>query len=245
MLQRLRTVLVRPGREQLAGRVEVDETFYGGTEIGLRGGRARGKKVLVGIAVEADEAGTLGRCRVRLLPDASQASLNAFVTEHARVGACVVSDAWSGYAQLRSCGFEHEVRNQSSARREGVNVDALLPGVHRVASLVKRWLLCTHQGAVGHEHLQATLDEYVFRFNRRSSRSRGMVFYRVLQLAVGHAPVRYRSLIANSRPGSVFPTPPTARGRPASLERPHPGRPCRQANEPKADSMDTPDLRIT
>ena len=235
MLQRLRAVLVRPGRERLAGRVEVDETYYGGHEPGLRGGRARGKKVLVGIAVEADEAGSLGRCRLRLLPDASAASLIAFVREHVEVGARVVSDAWSGYAHLSRFGFEHEVRSQRAARRAGEDPDALLPGVHRVASLVKRWLLGTHQGAVGHEHLQAYLDEFVFRFNRRSSRSRGMVFYRVLQLAVGHAPVRYRALIVNPRPGSVSPTPPTARGRPASLERPHPGRPWRRDGEAKTD----------
>jgi len=109
----------------------------------------------------------------------------------------VVSDAWSGYAQLHRFGFEHEVRNQRSARREGVEVVALLPSVHCVASLVKRWLLGTHHGAVGHEHLQANLDEFIFRCNRRLSRSRGMVIYRILQLAVGQAPVRYRSLIAN------------------------------------------------
>lgn len=235
MLQRLRAVLVRPGREKLSGRVEVDETYYGGHEPGLRGGRARGKKVLVGIAVEADEAGKLGRCRMRLLKDASAASLTPFVTEHVESGSHVVTDAWSGYPRLSGASFEHEARNQRAARQAGEDPDTMLPGVHRIASLFKRWLLGTHQGAVGHEHLQAYMDEFVFRFNRRSSRSRGMLFYRVLQLAVGHAPVRYRTLIANPRPGSVSPTPPTARGQPTSLERPYPDRPWRRSDQTRAD----------
>ena len=101
--------------------------------------------------------------------------------------------------------------------------------MHRVVSLAKRWLLGTHQGSVEPAHLASYLNEFVFRFNRRRSRSRGMVFYRVLELAVAHDPVRYQDLIATSRPRAVRLTPPYVRGHPPSLERPPANRPWRIA----------------
>jgi hypothetical protein len=102
--------------------------------------------------------------------------------------------------------------------------------VHRIASLAKRWLLGTHQGAVEREHLTDYLNEFTFRFNRRTSHSRGMVFYRVLQLAVGHDPVRYRDLVQHPRPRDPSPTPPGATGHPLTLERPQAHQPWRHAH---------------
>jgi ISXO2-like transposase domain len=102
-----------------------------------------------------------------------------------------------------------------------------LPGVHRVASLATRWLLGTHRGSIDSEHLTSYLNEFVFRVNRRGSRSRGLLFYRLLELAVGHDPVRYRDLVANPRPKKATPRPPTARGHPPSLDRPRADRPWR------------------
>ena len=227
MLHRLRSVLVRPGRERLAGRVEVDETYIGGEEVGLAGGRARGKKVLTGIAVEVREPKGLGRCRMAPLADACADSLHAFVTDHVEPGAVVITDGWSGYAGLERLGYIHDRRSQRAARARGEDPDELLPAVHRVASLAKRWLLGTHQGSVDDAHLPSYLNEFVFRFNRRHSRSRGMVFYRLLELAVAHQPVRYRDLIANPRPSTVPRLPPGGRGRPPSMERPPAGRPWR------------------
>ena len=113
-----------------------------------------------------------------------------------------------------------------AARARGEDPGELLPAVHRVASLAKRWLLGTHQGSVEPAHM-VSLNGFVFRFNRRGSRSRGMVFYRVLELAVAHAPVRYQDLVATHRPRAVPPTPPQARGHPPSLERPPANRPWR------------------
>jgi hypothetical protein len=110
-----------------------------------------------------------------------------------------------------------------------VSTGELLPGVHRVASLAKRWLLGTHQGAVDPAHLPSYLDEFVFRFNRRRSHSRGLVFYRVLELAVGHEPVRYRHLVITPTPKKEPPAPPAGRGHPPSLERPPANRPWRAA----------------
>jgi transposase-like protein len=224
MLHRLRSVLVRPGRDRLAGRVEVDETYIGGEEAGLSGGRARGKKVLTGIAVEVREPKGLGRCRMAPLADASAASLHAFVTDHVEPGAVVITDGWAGYAGLEKLGYVHDRRSQRAASALGDDPDQLLPAVHRVASLAKRWLLGTHQGSVDDAHLPSYLNEFAFRFNRRRSRSRGMVFYRVLELAVAHQPVRYRDLIANPRPSTVPRRPPDSRGRPPSIERPRAGR---------------------
>lgn len=200
MLHRLRSVLVRPGRERLTGRVEVDETFIGGEEPGLRGGRQKGKKALVGVAVEVREAKGFGRCRMAILADASAASLHPFVTGHVEPGATVITDAWPGYSGIDELGYTRERHSQRAARQRGQDPFGLLSGVHRIASLAKRWLLGTHQGSVDEAHLQAYLDEFVFRFNRRTSRSRGLVFHRVLDLAVGHEPVRYRDLVVDARP---------------------------------------------
>ena len=184
MLARFRSVLVHPGRKQLkTGTVEVDETYIGGEEPGLAGGRAQGKKVLTGIAVEVREPKGIGRCRMALLEDGSAASLLPFVTHHVAPAATTWSRSWMGYHGLAKLGYAHQRRSQRAARARGEDPATLLPAVHRVASLAKRWLLSTHQGAVEPAHLQSYLDEFVFRFNRRRSRSRGMVFYRVLELA--------------------------------------------------------------
>lgn len=229
MLHRLRSVLVRPDRDRLSGRVEVDETFIGGEERGLSGGRAKGKKALTGVAVEVREPRGMGRCRMAPLADASSRSLHAFVKDHVEPGATVITDGWSGYLGLSELGYVHDPRSQRATKARGEDPNALLPAVHRVASLTKRWLLGTHQGAVKEAHLPSYLNEFVFRFNRRASRSRGMVFYRVLQLAVAHAPVRYDDLILSRRPRKRPPHPPRGRGNPPSLDRPPANRPWRRA----------------
>ena len=226
MLHRLRSVLVRPGRDRLAGTVEVDETYIGGEELGLRGGRARGKKVLVIIAVERIEPRGFGRARMALLADTSAASLRAFLVDNVEPGATVITDGLQSYRPAVIEPYIHD-RLVGAA---GPAASKLLPGVHTVASLAKRWLLGTHQGAVDEAHLASYLNEFVFRFNRRRSRSRGLVFYRMLELAAAHEPVRYRDLIANPEPRARVPLPPRARGRPPSLEREPANRPWRTDN---------------
>ena len=229
MLHRLRSVLLRPGWDRLSGIVQVDETYIGGDEPGLRGGRARGKKVLTAVTVEMREPRGLGRCRMAPIEDGSAASLHAFVTDYVEPGATVVTDAWQGYRGLDRIGYVHQRHSQRAARAREENPQDLLPGVHRVAALAKRWLLGTHQGSVDVAHLPSYLNEFVFRFNRRRSRSRGMLFYRLLELAVDHDPVRYQELIANPE---RLPTPrqaPTRRGRPPSVQRPAANRPWRSS----------------
>ncbi len=231
MLHRVRSVLVRPGRERLQGRVEVDETYMGGEELGLRGGREKGKKSLVGVAVERIEPRGFGRCRMALLTDASADSLRGFLVDHVQEGTTVVTDGWQPYRPATKGLYVHD----RLAGAGGSEASKLLPGVHTVSSLAKRWLLGTHQGAVEEAHLESYLGEFVFRFNRRRSRSRGLVFYRVLELAAAHDPVRYRDLIANPRPGARPPLPPPrTRGHPTSLERPPAHRPWRSALPPNS-----------
>src|SRR6185437_14764186 len=230
MLGRLRSVLVRPGRDRLSGTVEADETYIGGEEAGLAGGRARGKKVLTGIAVEVSEPRGIGRCRMQILADGSAETLHPFIIASIRPGTRVITDGWQGYAGIGKLGYAHERRSQRAARSRGEDPGKLLPAVHRVASLAKRWLLSTHQGSVEEAHLQSYLDEFVFRFNRRRSRSRGLVFYRVLELAAGHDPVRYRDIVAGKRPRKIPPAPPAMRGHPPSLERSPAERPWRAAD---------------
>jgi len=167
------------------------------------------------------------------LTDASGVSLEAFVTDSVEPGTRVVTDGWMGYHGLAKLGYNHERRSQRAARASGDDPNQLLPAPHRVASLAKRWLLGTHQGSVDDAHLIHYLNEFVFRFNRRRSRSRGMLFYRVLELAIKHGPVRYQDLIMTRRTRSVPPVPPRTRGHPPSLERPPAERPWRM---PKTNS---------
>lgn len=210
MLHRLRQVLVRPGRERLSGVVEVDETFIGGQEPGLTGGRARGKKSLACIAVEVTPPKGFGRCRMAVIEDASAPTLHGFITDNVEPGATIITDGWNGYQGIEKLGYVHDRRSQRAAAARGEDPGALLPGVHRIAALVKRWLLSTHQGAVEPAHLPAYLGEFVFRFNRRTSRSRGLVFLRVLDLAIGGDPVRYRQIVQDRRPRDTPPIPPGA-----------------------------------
>ena len=223
MLHRLRAVLVRPERERLAGMVQMDETmdetYLGGVEPDLPGGRAQGKKGQTGVAVEVREPKGMGRCRMAPLADASAVSLHQFVSDHVEPGATVVTEGWQGYRGLDKLGYSHLRHSQRAARFRGEDPGKLLPAAHQVISLAKRWLLGTHHGAADDAHSASYLNEFVFRFNRRRSRSRGMLFFRVLD-----DPVRYHDLIASRRPRKVPPTPPLVRGRPAGLARP-PGEP--------------------
>jgi transposase-like protein len=185
MLQRYRVAMVRAERERLSGDVEVDEALVGGVEHGGKPGRGSQKCVVL-VAVEVKQPKGFGRVRMRHVPDASGASLVPFVCEVVDTGAVVRTDGWAGYNGLVRRGYAHQ-RTVVSASGDPAHVS--MPGVHRVASLLKRWILGTHQGSVGAEHLQSYLEEFTFRFNRRTSRSRGLVFRRLLEQAIATGPV--------------------------------------------------------
>jgi transposase-like protein len=197
MMHKLRRAMVRPDRDRLSGVVEVDETFVGGVELGTRG-RETHTKTLVAVAAEENGQG-IGRIRLARISDASADSLGPFIVEMIERGSVVHTDGWWGYLPVTKLGYQHKVTNVS---RSGRQAHEAMPRVHRVASLLKRWLLGTHQGAVSPEHLDYYLDEFTFRFNRRSSRRRGLLFYRLLEQAVETAPAPYKQI----RGGAVDPT---------------------------------------
>jgi transposase-like protein len=164
----------------------------------------------------------LGRCRMAPINDASSETLRAFLIDSVVEGSTVVTDGWQAYRQAVSGLYVHERHVVPK-----IEASQLLPGVHRVSSLSKRWLLGTHQGSVEADHLGQYLNEFVFRFNRRGSQSRGLLFYRALELAIAHEPVRYRDLVVTSIPTKVRPNPPIRRGHPPCMEGPPADRPWR------------------
>ena len=185
MLQKLRRAMVHPGRELLHDKVEVDETYLGGPEVGLRGGRELGAKALVVGAVEVRGRAS-GRVRLQVVEDASGAALT-FVRANVERGAIVLTDGWPSYAPLRGMGYKHRPRTQ----REPKRAEKILPRIHRVFGNLKTWLAGTHHG-VGHQHLQAYLDEFTFRFNRR--RTPMAAFQTLLGLGAQRPPTTYNQL---------------------------------------------------
>jgi transposase-like protein len=190
MLHKLRRAMVRPGRDLLTGRIEVDESYVGGEEEGLPG-RLNLKKALVVVAVQEDGP-RIGRIRLRQIIDASAESLIPFVRASVEPGSVVHTDGWKGYLPLDRNGYRHEVTVLKGKKK---TPSELLPRVHLVISLLKRWLLGTHQGAVSQKHLDYYLDEFTFRFNRRRSKSRGKLFFRLAQQAVAINPVPYDRIV--------------------------------------------------
>jgi transposase-like protein len=199
-LHKLRRAMVRRGRDRLHGEVEVDETYVGGAEINVTG-RETIKKSIVAIAVEIQGRGS-GRVRMRRVEDVSGESLLSFVQTAVSPGAVVHTDGWGGYKGLASLGYDHRPKNLSASEDPA---HVAMPRVHRVCSLLNRWWLGTHQGAIRPRHLDYYLDEYTFRYNRRGSQARGMLFYRLLQQAVRADPVPYRGLVGGSSAASHNP----------------------------------------
>ena len=187
LLHKLRKAMVRPGRDRLSGPVEIDEVYIGGKHSGKRGRGAEGKSLVV-IAVE-DKGNRPGRIRLHKVKSVSAQKLIPTVKESVEPNSEVRTDGWNGYIGLQSIGYHHNVIRPSAD--VGKN---LLPLTNRVAALLKRWLLGTHQGSTRSSHLEYYLDEFVFRFNRRTSHSRGKLFYRLIQQAVNIGPVKEQNI---------------------------------------------------
>lgn len=197
MLHRLRRAMVRRERERLKGVVEVDETYLALTDrdapISKAGRKNHTDKVLIVLAVEILQPRGFGRIRLHRIKDDSAQSVIPFVQASVETGSTVKSDGSAAYRSLKSLGYKHERTVMLGAPTPA---HASMAGVHRVAALIKRWILGTHHGSVQPEHLDAYLDEFVFRFNRRTSGSRGMLFYRLLQQAVATDPVTFRDIVS-------------------------------------------------
>ena len=188
-LHKFRRLMVLSGRSKLEGIVEVDEVLVGGKTPGKRGRGAEGKS-LIAVAVEVKGRKT-GRVRLEKIPDASNRSLKNFIERNIEPKSTIVTDGWVSYSELEKMGYLHEV--QRSVVKE--DDEEILPNVHRIASLLKRWLLGTHQSYLNKNKLGYYLDEYVFRYNRRTSNSRGLLFKRLLEQAVVTEPVSYDNII--------------------------------------------------
>ncbi len=195
-LQKLRRAMVRPGRDKLSGEVEVDETYIGGIEIGNgKQGRGAVTKTLVVMATEC-KGKQIGRVRCQCITEASAENLVGFIEENIEKNSTVITDGWRGYSSLtKSSSYNHQVKTISTS---GLAAHDLLPHVHMVDSLVKRWLNGTHQGKVSPKHLAHYLDEFAFRFNRKLSTYRGKVFYRLVQQAVDTSPIPFNEIIKST-----------------------------------------------
>ena len=188
--------MVRPGRAPLGARVEADETYVGGPRPGQPGRGAGGKSKVAG-AVESGRGQArgrrLGRLRLAVVPDVAARSLEGFLAAAVAKPATIATDGWSGYAGLAAAGYAHEPLNLSASWGDAA---LRLPAIHLVFGLTKRWLLGTHHGAVSAKHLSAYLDEFVFRFNRRTAKNLSHRFARVIQQAVRTPPVTYHAIVA-------------------------------------------------
>jgi len=192
-LHKLRRAMVRPGRDKLVGEVEVDEMYIGGKEIGKhKQGRGAETKTLVVVAAEC-KGKQIGRVRFRCIPEASGDQLLQFIEDNIEHGSTIITDGWRGYSGLsKSANYTHKPKIIYDSGQEA---HKLLPHVHLVDSLVKRWINGTHQGAISPKHLPYYLDEYAFRFNRKLSTHRGKLFYRLIQQAVATSPTPLHEII--------------------------------------------------
>ena len=186
-LQKLRTCTIFSERKPLSGQIEADEFYLGGKRSGNRG-RGADHKCKVAIAVER-QGRKLGRLRLQVIDNCSSAQLLPFVKSNVIAGCQVSTDGWKGYNGLEKDFVHLRVLSAQSENKESV-----LPGVHLVISLVKRVILGTFQGRFDAEYLQRYLDEYVFRFNRRTCKSIGKRFWRIMQQAVCSPPITNRQL---------------------------------------------------
>ena len=192
MLHKLRRAMVNPNREPLNGIVEVDETFIGGQEAGKRSAiQYIAKKIPIIIAIELRDPKGFGRVRLRRLSSATKEEVLPFIQKEIERGAVIHTDGSPVYHKLPSLGYKrHKVVHLGAEDPAHVT----MPGVHRIASLLKRWLIGTFHGSVKYEQLDYYLDEYAFRFNRRTSQSRGLLFYRLLEQSVVTEPVGYQDI---------------------------------------------------
>lgn len=189
LLHKLRRAMVRPDRDQLSGEIEIDETFVGGPRPGKRGRGAAGKELVLIMAQK--DGKRIGRIRLQHIENASAKVLVPTIEKFIERGSTICTDGWGGYPDpvLKKAKYVHRI-----VRAGGDVGNNLLPMANLVASLLKRWLLGTHQGGIQPSHLSHYLEEFTFRFNRRTSGSRGMLFYRLLQNSLVVKPVKTAEL---------------------------------------------------
>jgi len=174
LLGKLRSCAVSPTRTQLSGEVEVDEVFLGGVN----------NKEIIGVAAEKRGRAT-GRIRLKHLKSREASEIQGFILGAIEPGAKIISDRHKSYVTIVGKGYAHAPQKKPYIWEEvDGNDDRLLPRLHRVAALMKRWYLGTYHGGMSMKEIQPYLDEFVFRFNRRTSGSRGLIFHRMVEAAL-------------------------------------------------------------
>jgi transposase-like protein len=190
LFHKIRNAMIHSDRSPLNGEVEVDEAFIGGVRSGKRGRGAEGKELIV-IAAECSGLKRVGRARIQRIPNASAEVLEAFILSTVAEGTTIHTDGWPSYNGLTGLGYKHLPRPSST-----VDPDELLPRVNIVTSLLKRWLLGTLHGRLDPKHMDQYFEEFIFRFNRRTSRARGLLFQRVIENSVRISPAPYKEIIS-------------------------------------------------
>jgi len=170
-----------------------DQFFIGGQQPGKRGRGANGKTIV--LAAVEKQGKKFGRIRLQVVPDCSGAVLEQFVSTNVTTGTTVITDGWKGYNFTLKAYTHHKIIASKTDDKSSI-----LPGVHRIASLVKRLILGTFQGRFGPEHLQNYMDEYVFRFNRRKSRNIGKKFMRIAQQVTSSTKMTYKQILGGTSP---------------------------------------------
>ena len=187
-LHKFRRLMVMPERTKLSGTVEIDETLVGGKKSGKRGRGAEGK-ILVIIAIELIGK-KMGRVRMATIESADRHQINQFIKNNIALGSTVITDGWKGYTDVKKMKYQHEIQNKKII----LDKEEITPNVHKIASLLKRWLLGTHQNYTSQDYLNFYLDEFAFRYNRRNSKSRGLLFYTLLKQAMSHQPLSKKNM---------------------------------------------------
>jgi transposase-like protein len=190
LLHKIRNAMIHADRNPLQGEVEVDEALIGGVRSGKRGRGAEGKELVV-IAAECSGLKRVGRIRMQRIPDASAESLERFIKENITKGSTIHTDGWKGYGGVSALGYKH-----LPIKSKTVNPDELLPRINIVTALLKRWILGTHHGRLDTKHMASYFEEFSFRFNRRTSKSRGLLFQRVIENSVRVQPAPYQDIVA-------------------------------------------------
>lgn len=190
LLHKIRNAMIFADRSLLQGEVEVDEAFIGGARSGKRGRGAEGKELII-IAAECSGEKRVGRIRIQRIPDASAENLEPFITTNVTKGSTIHTDGWRSYNDVGKLGYKHLPRKSAT-----VHPDELLPRINIVTSLLKRWLLGTLHGRLDPKHMDSYFEEFVFRFNRRTSKARGLLFQRVIENSIHVPPAPYQKIIA-------------------------------------------------
>jgi hypothetical protein len=192
-LHKLRRAMVRPDRDLLSGVVELDQSFLGGKSHGKAGGSS--DKVPITIAVERTSKGRLGRVRLEVADKTGGLDMVDFAAEVVAPGSLIHTDGAPMFKRFTGLGYQHQATPGTKKGHRVEDRDAVMAGPHLVSSLLKRWAAGTLHHRLSYQHLPYYLDEFTFRFNRRNSRARGMLFYRLLQQSVDTDPHPLNELI--------------------------------------------------